>query len=274
MSNLVTRALSGSLYVLLVISCIFFLENGSWYLALVLGIPALLEWHSFKPASHTQRQTVFSILLLLAGLASIHPLISLQWEGRMLFLSLAFTLFLGLDSMFREDQEEQNLDSLFRNIFGIVYILGPLLSMVALGAYNPWVLAGIFILIWCFDSFAYLVGKYLGSHKMMPRISPKKTWEGFIGGTIFAGGAAALIWNYTSGGDVLTLEQWLLLAVLVVASATLGDLFESALKRKHGIKDSGNMMPGHGGILDRIDSLLFAMPVSFLFLNLIATELL
>ncbi len=273
MKNLITRALSGAVYVALVISTIFFLEDGAWYLALILGIPALLEWHSFKPEAHSRRQSVFSILLFLLALACIHPKLNAYWEARLAFMALSVALFLILDSMFQESEtnEDLNLDSLFRNSFGILYILGPLLSLVALSFIDAWVLGGVFILIWCFDSFAYLVGRFLGSHKMMPRISPKKTWEGFIGGTIFTAGAASLIWKY-SGSEVLSLEQWLLLSVLVVASATLGDLFESALKRKHNLKDSGNMMPGHGGILDRIDSLLFVMPVSFLFLILIATK--
>lgn len=272
MSNLITRTLSGSIYVALVISTIFFLEDGAWYLALVLGIPALLEWQNFRPEAHTQRQAVFSILLFLLALACFHPQVSVNWEARFAFLALSVALFLFLDSMFNDDEQELNLDSLFRNSFGIVYILGPLLCLIGLSFIDPWILGGVFVMIWSFDSFAYLVGKYLGSHKMMPRISPKKTWEGFIGGTVFTAGAAALIWKY-SGSETLSLEQWLVLSVLVVVSATFGDLFESALKRKHGLKDSGNMMPGHGGILDRVDSLLFAMPVAFLFLNLIGSKL-
>lgn len=105
---------------------------------------------------------------------------------------------------------------------------------------------------------------------MSPNISPNKTWEGFAGGTLFTALASWLLSSYTELD--LALWHWLVLSILVVLSATLGDLFESALKRNHGLKDSGKMMPGHGGILDRIDSLLVAMPITFLFLKLVASN--
>jgi len=270
MSNLVTRAISGSIYVALIITCIFFIGNGVWYLATLLAVPALIEWQGFKEEAHTSRTVLFSIIALLALLGSMHPVAGPIWSKGLLLAALISLLISFLISVFNGDESSTGMERLFHNSFGLAYISLPFMSLISLGEYSPWVIAGIFIMIWSFDSFAYLVGKYLGRHKMMPRISPKKTWEGFAGGLIFAALAAALIWKF-AGATELSLSQWLMLSLIVVAAATFGDLFESALKRQHGLKDSGKMMPGHGGILDRIDSLLFAMPISLLFLNLIAS---
>lgn len=269
MNNLITRSLSGIVYVLLILMSTFYIPQGSFLLAGILGSLALIEWHNFKPEAHKRGHSVFSVLILLMSLAYFSPEISSVSKAAMALVSLVLILMMVLQNIFVEDSQKA-LDSLFRNVFGLFYIVPALLSLAFLGEHS-WVLAGVFIMIWCFDSFAYLVGKYLGSHKLMPRISPNKTWEGFIGGALFSALAAALLWNY-SGVEFLKLWHWLSLSFLVVLSATFGDLFESALKRKHNLKDSGKMMPGHGGILDRIDSLLFAMPVTFLFLNLIATN--
>ena len=120
---------------------------------------------------------------------------------------------------------------------------------------------GIFILIWVNDSFAYLVGKTLGRHKLYPKISPKKTIEGSLGGLIFALAAAYIISQYE---PILTMWQWMVLAVVIVVMGNLGDLLESKFKRVAGVKDSGAILPGHGGILDRLDSLVFAAPFAYL----------
>jgi phosphatidate cytidylyltransferase len=115
----------------------------------------------------------------------------------------------------------------------------------------------IFIVIWCNDSGAYCIGCLIGRHKMFERISPKKTWEGFFGGVAVAVGASVVMAQYF---EVMNIWQWIGMAVTVVVFGTLGDLVESNIKREMGIKDSGNVLPGHGGLLDRFDSTLFAVP--------------
>lgn len=110
---------------------------------------------------------------------------------------------------------------------------------------------------------AYLVGSQLGKTKLAPKISPKKTWEGFAGGAFFTAVIAAFIVPYIIG---LAVFQSVILALIVVIFGTLGDLFESRLKRRSGVKDSGNIIPGHGGVLDRLDSVIFAGPAVYLFL--------
>lgn len=127
-------------------------------------------------------------------------------------------------------------------------------------------LLSTFVIIWINDTFAYFTGSILGKHKLNTEISPKKTWEGSIGGLLFSlSGALAIAQFY----DVMNSWQWVGFALVLVVTGTLGDLFESTLKRRAGLKESGNLIPGHGGILDRIDSILLAIPFVFLYLILV-----
>lgn len=129
----------------------------------------------------------------------------------------------------------------------------------------------VFILLWLNDSGAYIVGSLMGRHKLCPSISPNKTWEGFIGGVVISmlgAWAAAYLGTDFFGMEGFSLTQWLLLAFFVCIFGTLGDLLESKIKRYYSKKDSGNWIPGHGGILDRIDSFLIAFPAAFLLILL------
>jgi phosphatidate cytidylyltransferase len=124
----------------------------------------------------------------------------------------------------------------------------------------------ILSIIWVNDSFAFLIGKNFGKHKLFPSVSPKKTVEGLLGGLIFSLLASLFISKYYTD---FSLVNWLVIAVIVSLFGTVGDLVESKFKRQANIKDSGNIMPGHGGILDRLDSLLFAAPFVYLYINFI-----
>lgn len=135
---------------------------------------------------------------------------------------------------------------------------------------NPQVVLAMFILIWLNDTGAFCVGSAIGRHRLFERISPKKSWEGFFGGLVFAVGGAALI-KLLSGSWApgLSMPLMCVMGVVVCIFATLGDLVESLIKRTAHVKDSGHIMPGHGGILDRIDSLLLVAPAVICFLTLI-----
>jgi phosphatidate cytidylyltransferase len=132
--------------------------------------------------------------------------------------------------------------------------------------YVPVFALSIFVFLWCNDTGAYCVGSLMGKHKMFPRISPAKSWEGTVGGAVVAVAYSYLIYRYTQVSSPLV---WGGLALVVVVFGTLGDLVESQLKRTIGIKDSGNILPGHGGILDRFDSSLVAIPAAVCYLHVV-----
>ena len=139
--------------------------------------------------------------------------------------------------------------------------------------YNPKIIIGLFILIWTNDTFAYIVGKSMGKHKLFERISPKKTIEGFLGGILFAVFAGYLISKlYIKASPKFSEKSiliWCIIALIVGIIGTIGDLIESKFKRIAGVKDSGKIMPGHGGILDRLDSVIFVAPFVFLFYQIL-----
>jgi phosphatidate cytidylyltransferase len=177
-------------------------------------------------------------------------------------LALIYYLFTKTEITFSNDRSKLGL--LIRYpIFSMIFlILLPLYK----GEYNSTLIISILILIWVNDSFAFLIGKNFGKRKLFVSVSPKKTQEGFIGGLLFALFVAFVISKFNND---FTLVNWLIIATIVSVIGTIGDLVESKFKRQANIKDSGNIMPGHGGILDRLDSLLFAAPFVYLYINFI-----
>jgi len=153
-----------------------------------------------------------------------------------------------------------------KHLLTLFYIVPSIIFLTMIPVYKPnyqHVLIGTFVLIWTNDSFAYLVGKNFGKHKLFERISPKKTIEGFIGGAIASMLISYLIFEYVG---LLSWWAWGILAVIVSVFGTLGDLVQSKFKRKADVKDSGKIMPGHGGIFDRMDSMLFSSTFVFIFI--------
>ncbi|MBN2683547.1 MAG: phosphatidate cytidylyltransferase, partial [Bacteroidales bacterium] len=132
--------------------------------------------------------------------------------------------------------------------------------------YSSQVLLGVFIIIWTFDTMAFVFGTALGRYPLFKRISPKKTWEGLIGGAISTGLVVYFISVFFKD---IALIQWICIGIIVVIIGTYGDLTQSLMKRSVSLKDSGKIMPGHGGILDRFDSFLLAYPIVFTYLTLI-----
>jgi CDP-diglyceride synthetase len=157
-------------------------------------------------------------------------------------------------------------------IFGILYIAVPFSLLVLFGfpertlsGYHATLVMGFFFLLWANDTGAYLTGISIGKHPMFPRISPKKSWEGFTGGLVLTLVVAFIISKYFIS---LQLVDWIIIAIIICIFGVWGDLIESMLKRSLNIKDSGNILPGHGGILDRFDSVLFSAPIVFVYLQL------
>jgi CDP-diglyceride synthetase len=172
-------------------------------------------------------------------------------------------------------KQEKPFDSLAHTFFSVLYTAVPfsafsrtgLNSLLPHGSiiFSPGIIIGFFILIWANDTGAYLTGMSFGKHKLMERISPKKTWEGFIGGIIIASIAA---WFLSGWLGVVNKIHWVIISLIVSVAGTYGDLVESMLKRSIGVKDSGTIMPGHGGFLDRFDSAIMSFPLIYLFISL------
>lgn len=175
-----------------------------------------------------------------------------------LILIAAITLFKFPDELYYDEG---------KLIFTVIYTALPFGFALGLPKYFlndnifTWEVFLLFVLIWSSDSFAYFTGRMFGKHKMAPKISPKKTWEGFAGGVFFT-----LILGYFIEQNFPDLRgNWIVVGLLVSVFAPLGDLVESQLKRTFGVKDSGNIIPGHGGVLDRLDSFIIAAPVIYLY---------
>lgn len=188
-----------------------------------------------------------------------------------LVVSIKCILFLFYDNI-------QHISTSSKYLYILGYIILPFIfiTKISFGAidYNPKIIIGLFILIWTNDTFAYIVGKSIGKHKLFEKISPKKTIEGFIGGITFAIITGYLISKYYIKASPQFSDKsiliWTIIALIVGVMGTIGDLIESKFKRIAGVKDSGKIMPGHGGILDRLDSVIFVAPFVFLFYKILS----
>jgi len=218
-----------------------------------------------KPLSNFTLRTITGAAFVAAILASM---LSFWSFWAVMSLLLVLTLF-----EFRKliDREKRNsAQNIAYFAFAHLYITLPFVCLAYIYSMNPLYALALFIFIWTNDTFAYLTGITIGKHKLWERISPKKTWEGFFGGLVFTIFAGIAFHHFTVDFfETHSLIKWIGLAIIVVVSGTFGDLFESAFKRKLNVKDSGTILPGHGGFLDRLDSILFAAPAVMVYLLLV-----
>ena len=258
MSDVTKRILTGTAYVTLLL----FVIMEPKYALVLFSLAAILATLELKKIFEKQNLDFHTRPAIIIGLTSYLAII---------YSEIIFILFLEIIIYFISllfQTRKKTLILVGGTLFSVIYIFIPLSLVIPIGffeneIYNYKMLFGLLILIWSSDSWAFVCGKLFGRHKLSERISPNKTWEGFIGSLILTTATGYVISN---NGFGLSQIEWMILGVLTSISATLGDLFQSMLKRESNIKDSGNILPGHGGILDRFDSILLCFPIFYLYL--------
>lgn len=269
MKNFTKRTLTGVIYVILMLAgtlihpLVFVTVFAVMLFFVQLEFYKLVENSGYCP--HKIVGLIFGIALFLVCFGVVYGILPVSFS----LLFIPFSTLIFLFEILRVDSKV--LQNATITLAGFIYVALPfgLLNFIVFSGFPdslvfyPSTLVGIFFIIWAYDSTAYLVGSRFGKHKIHEKISPNKTWEGFIGGAVFGlimGIINAVLFQR------LTVNSWLAVAGILVVFGTLGDLFESKIKRELNVKDSGTVMPGHGGLLDRVDSLLFAIPFIFIWL--------
>lgn len=263
MSNLFVRSLSALVYAVLFIAAILF--SAETYIGLLSLFAIVCIWELSK----------------IIQIKSLVPYILLACVAYLAFFNTSFTyvdylfgvtmvgsitlLFLLINSKpIKTDTLAQKL------LLQAMYLVFPFYFLMDLPfinhTYYPNIIVYIIFIIWTNDSFAFLVGKNFGRRKLFEKVSPKKTIEGFIGGLLFSIIAGFIIGQYSG---IFSILDWIIIAIIVAVFGSLGDLVESKLKRQANVKDSGTIMPGHGGLLDRLDSLFFLAPFVYLYIHYI-----
>lgn len=259
-----TRVITALVLVAVLGSVLFALPPLAALLAFsVIAALAAWEWGGLLRWSQAARVAYAVALLLACGLLWMAPPIA---TAALLALSAAFWLGL-VPFWFRHKWSLLDKGALGHLLGGLV-ILPTWAAMVALHAVSPWLLLAAMALVWVADIAAYFAGRAFGRHKLAPAISPGKTWEGVAGAVVgvLIYGAAVLGFSPLAGQLPLPWPVLALLLLLLTAVSVAGDLFESLLKRQAGLKDSSNLLPGHGGVLDRIDALTSSLPLAALIL--------
>lgn len=280
MNNFWIRTLTGIAFVAIITGCIWWNFRATTGLFFVISVMGLWEFYSLLEKNNYAPQKYYGIFSGIIAFIAVGVL--KITDSRILSFLLAILFFTFIIELFRK--KEMPFTNIALTLTGIIYIVVPFSLLLAYASVirdskiisslfpgteytepSKRFILGFFFLIWSNDTFAYLVGKAIGRTKLFERVSPKKTWEGTIGGALCTQGTAYIISFYFTEPAFI---HWHIVALIISVFGTLGDLVESIFKRNLGVKDSGTIFPGHGGILDRFDSTLLAVPfvVSYLML--------
>ncbi|UTN02335.1 phosphatidate cytidylyltransferase [Flavobacterium bizetiae] len=291
MNETLKRTISGAVYIALLLTSILFSTES---FIILFGIFLIIATYEF--CNLVKLNKIFSILFVTLFYSTVSLISFYKTEtenyiskllkeniiitvdiDRLFTVLLIITLIVSIKCIVFLFDDTQEISRASKYIYLVGYIMLPFLfiTKISFGIkdYNPKIIIGLFVLIWTNDTFAYLVGKSIGKHKLFERISPKKTIEGFLGGVVFAAFAGFLISKlYIQPNPEFSSKSiliWTIIALIVSVFGTIGDLIESKFKRVAGVKDSGAIMPGHGGVLDRLDSVIFVAPIIFLFYQIL-----
>ncbi len=292
MNETLKRGISGAVYIALLLTSIQFSTESFIILFGVFLIIATYEFCNLVQLNKIFPLLFVSLFYTTISLISFYKIETKNYINSIQNGNITLTIDINLVNtillittlivsvkciFFLFDDRVQSISTPSKYLYLLGYILLPFIFIVKISFgikdYNPKIIIGLFILIWTNDTFAYLVGKSIGKHKLLERISPKKTIEGFIGGVVFAIFTGYLISKlYIKASPSFSEKSiliWTTIALIVGVFGTIGDLIESKFKRIAGIKDSGKIMPGHGGILDRLDSVIFVAPIVYLFYQIL-----
>ncbi|VAW20137.1 Phosphatidate cytidylyltransferase [hydrothermal vent metagenome] len=263
MTDLVRRSLTGVAFVIVIVAGIILHPIAFAIIFAGMQFLMLKEFYSITQGEGIQPQKITGHITGLVLFATLFSYVNGLAPVNLLFLIFPTLFLVFIAELYRG--KGNSIANIAITIMGIIYIALPfslLNFLIFPGApgnseFSPGLLLGIFFILWTYDTIAYLFGMWLGKHRLFERISPKKSWEGVIGGGIFAIVAGILDSVIFQSPGLLS---WVGIALIIVIFGTFGDLVESLMKRSLNIKDSGALLPGHGGILDRFDSLLMAIP--------------
>lgn len=270
-----SRLITALILIPLVIAALFWLPlSGFAITTIIICMLAAWEWGQLAGMATRQQRIWLAVLcglLLAVMLFTLQPyqrdLHQLQMESSLWASLVWWGLALVLVLFYPASAAVWRHSRPLRLLFGVLTVIPFFWGMMALRQYHydsdhfagAWWLLFVMFLVWGADSGAYMFGRLFGKHKLAPKVSPGKTWEGFLGGLVCS---AVIAWVFATFAPLTIATSTLIICAVIAALASvLGDLTESMFKREAGIKDSGNLIPGHGGILDRIDSLTAAVPV-------------
>lgn len=268
MKDLTKRTITGAIYVLSVIAAVCI---DRYVAAVYFGMIMILALREFIAVSAKAEIRLNAPMIYFVSVVSYLAFVShafgFAYSAIAMFASLLCIIVLAISALYVKSATP--FSSMAYSLTAVGYIVLPLSLSNLLFAMHDYfdcnVLLSIFIFAWCNDTFAYLIGCKFGKRRLFERHSPKKSWEGFFGGFAATVLAGVVMWQLL-GGNVYI---WLLMAVVTTVVGTFGDLIESMFKRQMGVKDSGNILPGHGGILDRFDILLLVLPAMWIVLGIV-----
>jgi phosphatidate cytidylyltransferase len=271
LNNFAVRTLTGAVYVAIVIGSILLGKVAFFALFAFISSYTLFEFFRLCSKGETKPQFILGIITSLTVYVLVFLCNQNILDSRCFFILTPLVIMIPIIEMLQN--RSHNILNIVYTIFGIIYIsipfsflnliISPIKGQPEL--YKPEIMIGLFVIIWASDAGAYIFGRMLGKHKLIPKISPNKTWEGAIGGTLFAILISTIFFSFFNYFSYINVA---VMTLLTVIAGTFGDLTESLIKRFFDVKDSGKIMPGHGGLFDRFDSLLFAAPIYYIFISL------